>query len=319
MSWRELAPEPATLWARWLPRTWPATSRGHAGPAAEQPRGSGAPLDAELPTSPPADPEVTYLPPVPAAARTARDELAAAIVGGGGHALVHLELDEPRERRRGETCVIDLLEPILAEARGELASESIPGTDGAWVVLPLLPGVPVAGVDGWRLWLDRLANAGAIGAVAVPWQLSTRERRDLADRAPESHWEALFHGVPPSESEVAREIARRGLGLLPPRPEIDFPPRRSRNRRIATHLLAVAALGEMVGESEAVAAELRAAARRVEGSSFDVEALAREGNLELLEWLGPVALDLTSEVARDGRSDRIEALEAQLRNSARRA
>jgi hypothetical protein len=319
MSWRELAPEPSALWARWIPRDWLPLDEGRADPFGDAIGSSVLQSSTALPAVAPSEPEVTYLPPVPFESRAARDRLAAAIVESGGHALVHIDLDEERPVGFGETHVVDLLGPLLMEARGEPWPDSFGGVRGAWVVLPLLPGVPTSGIEGWRRWLARLTAAGAAGAAPVTTSWSARERRLLAASAPESRWDAFFHAVPPSDSELAREIASAGLAALAARPEVGAPPRRSRNRRLASILLATATLGDWLGESEAVAAELRAAARRIEASPLDVEALAREGNLGVLDWLGDEATALLAEAVRKGRSARLAELEARLREPARPA
>jgi hypothetical protein len=66
-------------------------------------------------------------------------------------------------------------------------------------------------------------------------------------------------------------------------------------------------LARPVGQGQA----LYAAARQADRTTFDLAALAREGNLGVLGWLDPLARSLVKEVASTGRSALLKELTAE--------
>ncbi len=299
MSWREWAPEPFALWARFTPRRWPPADGVHADPIARGLSPVDAEVAGELPGDEPPEPEVIYLPPVSALLCARRDALAARLLATGSHPLVHRRLDERSESPRGEggTPVVDLLAALV----GLAAADELPPLAGSWVVFPLLPGISDR-AERWLPWLDRLAASGARVVVGVVLELSPSDRRRLAELGGEESWSALFHGAPPSERDFARDVARLGLATLPERPAIGAAPRRLRNRALAALLAEAGELGLRLGGSESEGEALRAAARHLDASALDVAALAREGNLEILPWLSSQAQAIVLEAVTTGSS-----------------
>ena len=307
MSWRERAPGPFSLWARFVPRTWPATSSPHVDPLAGTLASRSvarADLDEPLPALAPLEADVTYLPPIAEERRRERDALAREIAAMGGHALVHLrsgEIDFPA----GATPVVDLLDPLV---RGAVpAAVEIP--ERAWVVVPLTSGL-FEDAERRLHWLKRLSEK-EVTAIGVPLELQPTERRALADAAGEARWEAIFHGAAPDERDFARAAAAAGLVTLPGQPEISLPPRAARNRALAGALAEAAELCLRLGRGEVEGEALRAAARRVAGEPLDFAALAREGNLGVVDWLSPLARRVIEE--QPEASDRDSGLLSGLR------
>jgi hypothetical protein len=297
MSWRERSPGPFTLWARYEPKSWPRPSWPHVDPLAGAVRttsgGAGAP-DEVLPRAAPEPADATYLPPTEPEHATARDELAARIAAAGGHALVHLRAGESVVPL-GATAVVDLIEPL---ARG-FAPAGVELPRGAWVLFPLVAGLATNEIERSG-WLARLALADAASVVGVQVALAPSDRRVLADLAGEERWQAIFHGEPPGEQEFARAVAASGLAPLPPLPAVEAPPRAARNRALAALLAEAGELTLRLGKAEAAGGALIAAARRANASQHDLAALAREGNLGVLDWLDESARELIAQAAASG-------------------
>lgn len=310
MSWRELAPEPARCWIRHLPKRWPAPERPVVDPAERRiawPGGDGA---VPLPR-PPAGPrlDVVFVPVVPRARRAERERWILDLERGGGAALVAVELDEAAEPAATGTRLVDLLEPLLTGAP-PAALDLLPPEVSA--LFPLLPGLS-GDVESWRPWLAALGRAGRRAVVGLAPELTPPDRRQLAERAGDERFEAIFHGEAPSEQEFARAASAAGLEPWLARPHIDLAPRRARNREIATLLAEAGDLLVRLGSGEAEGAALLAAARHLEATPLDVAALAREGNLAVLSWLSTAARELVEAQVAQGRVERLEELRAAWR------
>jgi hypothetical protein len=291
MSWRERSPGPFSLWARYEPKSWHRADWPHVDPLAGAARTEAGGTGADLPAAPPAPPDVAYLPPVHAERVTERDELARTIAAGGGRALVHLRAGEAVVPL-GAIPVVDLLEPLARAV--EPAAIELPR--GAWVIFPLVAGL--AAKEGERSrWLARLAEGEAAVVVGVTPALEPSARRGLADLAGEERWQAIFHGEPPSERDFARAVAASGLSPLPEAPEVEAPPRAARNRALAARLAEAGELTLRLGRGEAAGEALLAAARRTRAASHDLAALAREGNLAVIDWLDEPARRLIEQAA----------------------
>jgi hypothetical protein len=144
--------------------------------------------------------------------------------------------------------------------------------------------------------------------VGVAPELTPSDRRQLAERAGEERFEAIFHGDTPSEHEFARAATAAGLEPWLARPRVDLPPRRARNRELATLLAEAGDLLVRLGGGEAEGIALLAAARHLEATPLDVAALAREGNLAVLSWLPASARELVEAHVAESRVERLDEL-----------
>jgi hypothetical protein len=183
--------------------------------------------------------------------------------------------------------VVDLLGLLLGDDLDAL--ERVPaGAAAAW---PLLPGV----TDDPALWEEgctRLAAAGVRHAQAVAVRLTPRQRRWLVERRPEISFDALFHRRPLPERAFDQVAFRHGLEPFPPRPLPRAPRAVRANRRLAGALALSGELWLRLGRPERQGEALYRAARLADQTDLDLEALAREGNLGVLEWLDPVGREL---------------------------
>ena len=296
MSWRALEPTPFGGWIRWAPRSWPATTRPHldlAGGRIVWPaEGDGAP-----PSEPPEPPEVAYLPPVAADLVAAGAVLARRVADSGSVAIIgeHAGVPSSAERVRA----VDLLDALLVGGVGEAASRlrSSPGGGGAatWIVVPLVPGLLGAG-DELETLLDAVVETAPAAVLGVVPELSPADRRRLVEALGESSFDAVFHGRAVAERELARATAARGLTALPLRPPIPaLGPRAARNRELAGRLTECGELWLRLGRRESEGVAMLAAGRRIEHGPHDVAALAREGNLALLDFLSAAARRVVEE------------------------
>ncbi len=140
--------------------------------------------------------------------------------------------------------------------------------------------------------------------------LARRPRRARPRRAPAARAGALA-GRPPAPRRSGRggalrgDLPRRGAGRAGGRARRGAPrpralraaapdvrratPRGARNRELAAALAEAGDLWLRLGRSEPEGEALLAAARHVDATSLDLAALAREGNLGIVDWLSPVA------------------------------
>lgn len=234
--------------------------------------------------------DVLYLPPVTAEQEDARRSLARHHARRGTPVLVQRIAGDPvGERGDPETdpevgilTVFDLLSPLL---EGELEALALLPA-GAVAVWPLLPGL----TDDPGLWSEgcrRLAAAGVAVVQAVSPALLPGDRRRLAEGRDEDVFQALFHRAPPPSRDFVRVAWRHGLAPFLERPLPRSPLRGRENRRVAGLLLLAAELWHRLERSAARGQELFRAGRETDRTPLDLAALAREGNLGVLTWLGP--------------------------------
>jgi hypothetical protein len=311
-------PEPARFWVRYTPRGWPPPAgpwtdiaAGALGAAAgERDRGAaGRPLP-DL-AAPPLD-DVLYLPPVPAAREAERRALARRRLADGTPVLLQVPLGgeavEPAERiaEAGATVVydplpalaaggIDRLERALARAGKGVAA-------GAVAVWPLVPGLADEAAAASRACVA-LAAAGIVAVQPLRLQLAPADRRRLAEAGGGGAFHALFHRPPPDERRFARAAAASGLVPLLWRPLPRPPLAGAGNRRLAGLLALAGELWLRIGRPEAQGQALFRAARWADGTAYEVAALAREGNLGVVEPLDAFARTVVeAALAGDGRA-----------------
>lgn len=303
----ETLPDPARLWIRWTPRDWPVPGRPWIDPARNL-------LVDAAPPSPPAAPasrglasraydDVIGLPPVPTAEGSWRDAQVEALAEAGAP-VVALRL--PGERRGAEALsVYDLTDSLL---RGDPdAACEVPSR--AWALWPLIPG-RTDGEDVVEAGLARLAEAGAAGVQVTVPELTSRQRRKLAEEAGEEAFTALFHGRTADERRFHRRVVERGLAVFPPRPLPDAPAVAG-NRQLAALLFRLGDLERRLGRSVARGEALWAAARNVDRAEHDLVRLAREGNLDIVTWLDADVQELLEVFLRQGWSPRLKDLERE--------
>ena len=84
--------------------------------------------------------------------------------------------------------------------------------------------------------------------------------------------------------------------------------RRERNRRLAADLALAGELWLRLGRSETTGQALFRAARGADATARDLTALAREGNLDVLDWLDATGVEVVREAVTGGRSALIDSL-----------
>jgi hypothetical protein len=315
-----LLPEAGRFWIRWVPCAWEPPEQpwvhlaegrlgewGRAAAQAAQKAAAGANLSGLL-TEEPLD-DVLYLPPVPARRAAARDKLASSRLVDGTPVVLQLfpgdESSVPVVS--GVAFVYDLLPALLARDLDRLGK--VP--EGAAAVWALIPGL----TDDPTLWEDgcaRLAAAGARCVQAMAPALSPSDRRRLAERwgkedDEEELFAALFHREPPAERELARVAWRHGLAPFLARPLPRPPVQRIENRRIGGTLALVAELWLRLGRSEEQGQAFFRAARWIDTTQYDVEAVSDEGNLSVLP-LDPASRDLVAEMVESGEVALVDEL-----------
>ncbi len=296
--------EPAGFWIRYTPRGWPAPDRpwldlgrgtlgAASGGAGALPEPAGAPFD-----------DVLWLPPVPDELAGERDRLAAGHLAAGTPVLVGLVAGQAAAVP-GAVPLVDPLAALLAEDAAVLAE--VPA--GAAVAWPLVAGLtdrPELVAAG----LEHLAAAGAGAVQATVPRLEAAARRRLADHAgdPEA-FDRLFHGPEPDERAFARAAARQGFDVFLARPLPRAPLGGAGNRRLAEVLYLAAELWLRLGRSPEAGQALFRAARWVDESGYDLEALAREGNLGVVAAIDARSRELLeATVASGGEPELLAAL-----------
>jgi hypothetical protein len=293
-----LPPEPGRLWIRHAPRSWEGPEEPWLDLAAGR-LGHGGAFPA-LPERLELD-DLVYLPPVPLRLVAARDALARQALAGGAPVLLQLLPGDPTELppAPGLVAVVDLLPALLAGDPERLAVVPAWAAAAVW---PLLPGIAGA-ADFWDEGCRRLAGAGVRCVQAVTPALAPGDRRRLAERgaaageAAEAAFTALFHRQPPAERDFARVAHRHGLAPFLARP---LPARRlplAENRRVAGLLALAAELWLRLGRPVEQAQTLFRAARWLDTTPYDVDALRREGNLAAIAALDRLARELVEEAA----------------------
>jgi hypothetical protein len=317
-------PDPDHLWIRHAPRTWelapgPWLDLGAGGlrglelssRAPDEARAVSLDALGKLVASPVDD--VVWAPPGGSAAIA---EVLAPAVERGVPVLLQRTLgdfgeDDPWPGARPEPVheVFDPTAALLAAPDDPLAAfDSLPA--GAVVVWPLIPGFS----DDPTLWeaaCTRLAGRGARTVQAVVPEISSGERRQLADQTDGRAFEALFHGPPPDPRRFARVARRHGLGIFFDRPP-PGPPLGdggvTGNRHLAGLLALAGELSVRLDLAPGKAQGYLRAARFADRTRYDLLALAREGNLPVLPWLDPASRELVEEWAETGRSGAVDGL-----------
>lgn len=290
-------PEPARFWIAHVPRSWRFCSEPWTDLARATLSGFKKTADdTELPNF---DfkglDDLFYIPPVDEPLVEDRDRLAASLVEAEIPPLVQL--------RPGESCdvegveiVYDLL-PVLLSGEVEGFFELPEGAACAW---PLVAGVTDQS-ESWDEGCFLLAKKKARCAHPIVVELEAKQRRKLAEERGDETFDALFHGEPPTERQFARIATEHGLDTFFPRPVTGHSQRVRQNRRFAAYL---ALAGEVslrlheVGQGQA----LLRAARGAESSQHDLEALAREKNLRVMDWIDTHGLKLIDELVEEGES-----------------
>ena len=302
-------PEPGRSWIVYVPRAWPdgaapwtdlASGRLRVPPGGEVSAGEALPeLDAlELD-------DVFYLPPVAADLAPARDRWAAGLIESETPVLIQLEPGAGTEVAAA-SVVYDLTSSLLAGEVGRLST--LPA--GSHAVWPLISGF----TDSAELCdegCDLLAGAEVATVRPVAVELTPEASRRLVELGGDGVFEAVFHGQPPSERDFAGRAAARGLGVFAPRPAVAGTARRVRNRRLAADLALAGDLWLRLGRSAADGQSLLRAARGADGTRRDLAALAREGNLDVLDWLDARSVEIVAETIAAGRSPLLESLLAE--------
>jgi hypothetical protein len=290
-------PEPGRFWIRYAPRSWESPDRPWVNLAAGTVvvgAQHAAPLQelAEVPLD-----DVLYFPPVPSHHAAIRDEFARACTIGGTPVLIQLFPGEETAvpPTAGAAFVFDPLHALLE--RDLDALRRLPS--GAAAVWPLLPGL----TDDPALWeagFRALAAAGVRCVQAVSPALEPADRRRLAERwGGETAFEALFHGQGPSERDFGRAAHRYEFEPFLSRP---LPACGATNRRIGGMLALAGEIWLQLGRPVEQGQAFYRSARWVDRTSYDLEALAREGNLAVLP-LDPASREIVAEGAATGESE----------------
>ncbi len=283
--WRDVPPEAGRLWVSWVPERWP----GSAAPWVALDRlglgeaGVGFGLDAwHLP----ALDGVVWIPPTPAPLLDARRALEAAHAARGTPVVSQRLPGDPAP----EAAVVDCLDLLPALVAGEdVVMATALAAGGGVVILPLVAGL-CGGPEQWRAIAEAAAAVRVDAVVPMRLELEPLERRRLVEIAGDSAFEAVFHGTPPSEREVAEAVAACGVNVLPTRP-LPRPPLRGRgNRKLAGELLEAAELALRLEEPALVPAALFTAGRWVDATSYDVVGLVRDGVDRAVPELQPAAV-----------------------------
>lgn len=270
--WRDVPPEAGRLWVSWVPERWP----GSAAPWVSLDRlglgeaGIGFDLDAW--TYPALD-GVVWIPPTPAPLLDARRGLEAAHADRGTPVISQRLVGDPAP----EAAVVDCLDLLPALVAGEdVVMATRLASPGGVVILPLVAGL-CGNPEQWRAIAEAGVTVGVDAVVPMRLELEPLERRRLVEIAGDTAFEAVFHGVPPSEREVAEIVAASGVKVLPTRP-LPRPPLRGRgNRKLAGDLLEAAELALRLEEPALVPAALFTAGRWIDATGYDVVGLVRDG------------------------------------------
>ena len=310
-------PEPGRFWIRYVPRAWEVPDRpwvdlaqGALGAWERAPRGRTGDLAAWAEAR--AD-DLFYLPPVPAKRSATRDRVAQSLLVSGTPVLVQLFPDEATTVPgvKGVAFVYDLLACLLDRDLGAL--RRLPA--GSCAVWPLIAGLS-DDPSLWEVGCGDLAAAGVRQVQAMTLTLSAGDRRRLAERRgdAEEAFDALFHAPEPSERSFAQAAARHGLEPFLPRPLPRPPLLGEGNRRLAGLVASIADLWLRLGRPGETGHALYRSARWIDGSAYDVEGLAREGNLGVLP-LEEIARSAVAEWVEEGESSLLRELQDEYLSS----
>jgi hypothetical protein len=291
-----LLPESGRFWIRYVPRLWESPEQpwvhladgrlGEWGRAAAQKAAAGANAAFATLAEEPLD-DVLYLPPVPTRRAAARDKLASSRLVDGTPVVIQLFPGEESTvpAVTGVAFVFELL-PLLLNQDLDRLSRVPEGGAAVWALIPGLTDDPAL----WDEGCARLAAAGVRCVQAVAPALEPSDRRRLAERwgkdkdekERDEVFETIFHREPPPERDFARVAWRHGLEPFLPRPLPRPPVLRIENRRLGGLLAQIAELWLRLERSEEQGQAFFRSARWIDGTHYDVEALAEEGNLGVL-------------------------------------
>ena len=317
-----LLPEAGRFWIRYVPRAWESPEQpwvhlaegrlGEWGRVAAQKAAAGAGANTfGLLAEEPLD-DVLYLPPVPTRRAAARDKLASTRLVDGTPVVLQLFPGEESSvpSVSGVAFVFDLLPALLARDLERL--DKVPkGGAAVWALIAGLTDDP----SFWDEGCARLAAAGVRWVQGVAPELSPSDRRRLAERwtkeeNEEELFEALFHREPPAERAFARAAHRHGLEPFLPRPLPRPPVLRIENRRIGGTLALIAELWLRLGRSEEQGQAFFRAARWIDTTQYDIEAVVDEGNLAVLP-LDPASRDAVAGWVEAGKAPLLDELLAE--------
>ncbi len=304
---RRYLPDPTRLWICGSPVSWPGRE-GFWTHLAERrlggPRSGSAP-PGEVPSiDSGAMHDLVYLPPVDAERQEA---LGALVRDLEGSAVRVVTQRAPGASEARDHEVLDLLEWLLVEGAASLADIETSQTVAVW---PLIPGLTDA-AEAWEVGLAALAAAGLETVVPLALDLDPADCRRLADFTDEVGYQALFHGARPDDRAFARAAFQHGLTAFARRPDIGGSERDRFSRRVAAELAHAAELWLRLGRPEAAGQELLRASRWTDRSKYDLRALAREGNLEVVPWLDAQSRGVVGELAAGGVSSLSRDLEEE--------
>ena len=298
-------PEPSRLWVRFSPRIWPAapglwTHLGRLG-LGKGGQSGGAPPTAPDLRLPPLD-DVLYLPPVAQELTAYRNEIAAAHGERGTPVLAQVLPGEEALTGTAVT-VYDLLASLLA-GQPEILADLPPGSVAVW---PLLAGL-TDGTKTLERGLSAAARAGVAVVQAVSLDLEPSEKRRLATSLGGGAFHGLFHRPRAREGKVDRAAAARGLEPFLPRPLPSPPQFGAGNRRLAGLLALAGELWQRLERPPARGQRLFRAARWVDDTRHDLEAMVQGGNLGIVSELEGEPRRLVEEAVQEGRSSLLEKL-----------
>lgn len=302
--WREQLPEPGFLWIEWSPAPWPAVEEvwtDLARGGIEWGEGESVPDPAEPRSG--MEGAVVYLPPVPASMEVRRRETLDALLEAGGSVVLHQRPGEVAPAHPAVTPIYDLLPVLWSGDPAGLAD--LPA--GAAAVWPLVPGFTD---DPRRVdrYLEALCQARVTRVIGVDLALSPVDKRRLVEAREEVAFERLFHEEGGAERGFATRVSGHGLDWWLDRPLPRRQGRRRENRRLGGGLLAVADLWQRLDRPVGQGQAFYRAARWLESTHYDVTALLREGNLDVVEAVDAVSAELLAEVVGTGRSRLLEKL-----------
>jgi len=298
---RHYLPEPSRLWICSAPSSWPGASGLWVHLAERTLGSSGRSEVATLEVGDDAD--LTYLPPIEEGREDERQRLVDRLEASGVPVLTQRR---PHQAEGRPEDVLDLLGILLDPEQGLDGLE----TSCRLAVWPLISGLTDS-AERWGSEFDALVRAGVHTVVPMTLELTPADRRRLADFTDEAGYQALFHGPAPDERRWCTLAAERGLAISALRPDLAGTPNREFSRRVATELLSAADLWLRLGRSESAGQDLLRAARWVERSQRDLRALAREGNLGVLPWLGEVSREVVEALAADRQPELTSELKAE--------
>jgi len=249
---------------------------------------------------------VVYLPPTTAAGEVERMAAATGLAERGTPVVVQLSPGQECPTDERLTPVYDLLPSLW---HGDL--ESLHGVpSGAAAVWPLIRGV----TDGDRLvteGIELLGRGGVEAVVGLPLDLSPGDRREVVRSHGDEVFDLVFHGGGASARRFARSAHRAGLRWWLERPLAPAAGGGFDNRRLAAVLLALGSLWLRLGEPPVQGHAFYRAGRWIDTSRYDVAALLREGNLEVVAAVDGASRDILHQTVEAGRCTLMEELRAR--------